>query len=73
MCLNVVHIYTHTYIHIYFLIIRNVQSDHKVLDNITQHMLCHVNAMLCHVNAMLCYVDVFHQHIRTYIHIFKDT
>ena len=66
MCLNVVHIYTHTYIHIYFLIIRNVQSDHKVLDNITQHMLCHVN-------AMLCYVDVFHHHIRTYMHIFKDT
>ena len=49
MCLNVVHIYTHTYIHIYFLIIRNVQSDHKVLDNITQHMLCHVNAMLRYV------------------------
>ena len=40
---------THLVFSIYFLIIRNVQSDHKVLDNITQHKLCHVNAMLCYV------------------------
>ena len=56
------HLYTHTHIHIYFLVISNVQSE--------QHNTIHVMPCKCYVMSCKCYVMLCRCISPSYTHIY---